>query len=372
MTSLHEAGKEQNHQSGLRNDVEPTQIPDNAVAEASSRDALSKATALSPGNILGESDSRPQTPSISGGSRIPLELLPPLPIPKYKTIRHESAGGASIVVLLIIIFVTLTHGIAMTAVRTVPPGTTAHSTFLALIYGEALVATICLLGILFVDPGFIYRSPETCYPIPLAVETWIHSRLEQQTNIKEPNGDNNDNADADQAVENDNVQKQTVSPTAIAVIPPPTDLYIADTTHGTGRVYCTRCLVWREPSINHFHCIICQRCCAYYDHHCPFFGRCIAGDKRLPSHMKRRGNYPFFVSILVAGVVGYLTTAASLMYALSLRYGARWVAPIGLVVLLWIHTSLVRRSPNDVCAKFRSLVFEIVECIRKCVRKSRL
>lgn len=373
MMSLHEFEQEQNHTTGPKNDVERMRSSDNGhVVDTSSGDALAQLKASSQQNLLVETSFRPQTPCDTGDSRIPLESLPPLPTPKNKIILQETVGGISLVLLVIIIFISLTHGVAMTAIGTVPPGTTSHTTFLLLIYGEALVATICLLGILFVDPGFIPRSPEACYPLPSSVEIWVRSLLDQQDKRKKASG--GDNADDGQIVENDNaINNDTAERSNTAMIPPPTG-YIVDTTNNTGRVYCTRCLVWREPGINYFHCGTCQRCCSYHDHHCTFFGRCIAGDKRLRTvfcYSRDGGNFKFFVTILGVGVMGYWTTVVSLMYALSLRYASKWVVPIGLVAMVCVHVTFGSRLPNAVCRTFRRLVVEIVECVRGCVQKFR-
>jgi hypothetical protein len=386
MTSLQSeeaSSKEADEKDGSTNDVESKSLPDgikNVPAASSSSNPNAEAPSpMTPPAGRG-ADSRPQCPSavLGGGSRIPLESLPPLPAPKYGTIRRETVGGASVVMLLIVVLVGLTNGVALTAVGTVPPDSPARVAFLALIYGEGLSAAICLLGILFVDPGFVPRSPETCYPLPPQVEAWVRSLMDQKNadDATAAGGDSKENVDGggQAVVENRDYVPIEEGPATIGgIIPPPTELYIADTdaNGGTGRVYCTRCLVWRPPGINHYHCATCQRCCGYYDHHCPFFGRCIAGDKRMRSlcHIRRGGNFKFFVTILVVGVGGYLTTAASLMYALSLRYGAKWVVPIGLAIMLWTHTSFTNPSPNGVCGTFRCVVFELLECLRKCLRK---
>jgi hypothetical protein len=387
MGPVHEIEMEQNQQQyDSKKDVESKQAPgtdengDVVIEDMSSRDdddALLQLNTSSERHILvDETDSPPSMPCISreDDDPIPLELFPPLPIPQNKIIRQETVGGVSVVLVLIGIFISLTHGIAMTAIGTIPPHSIQQITFLVLIYGEALVAIICLLGILFVDPGFIPRSPENCYPLPSSVELWFRSLLlDQEDKMKRISGGGNENNADDIPIVD---ITDPALPSSTAAITHLTG-YIVDTTHETGKVYCTRCLVWREPEMKPFHCAICQRCCAYYDHHCPFFGRCIAGNKRRQVRGSssnityrrggRGGNYIFFVTILVVGVTGFLTTACSLMYSLSLRYGAKWVIPIGVVVLLWIYSTFNSRSPNGVCITFRRLVVAIIDCMQRCL-----
>jgi hypothetical protein len=142
----------------------------------------------------------------------------------------------------------------------------------------------------------------------------------------------------------DATKQSQVQEQIFSLAPPPSELYITS-NNGDGRVYCTRCLVWRPPNIKSFHCMTCQRCVSYYDHHCTVFGRCIAGLDRQNvlgrTLFAPTGNYRFFVGIIVMGVLGYLTTASALLYTFSIRYGPEWAIPIGVVILFWMHTSIV-------------------------------
>lgn len=67
------------------------------------------------------------------------------------------------VLFLIALCVGLTHGVAV-GVGNLPFG--AQVTALVLIYGEAAAALVCLVGILYANPGVIERSEENCYPLP--------------------------------------------------------------------------------------------------------------------------------------------------------------------------------------------------------------
>jgi palmitoyltransferase len=58
------------------------------------------------------------------------------------------------------------------------------------------------------------------------------------------------------------------------------------------RRYCTVCNI--EQPIRAKHCKTCQRCCASYDHHCPWLGTCIGEKNHLPFYI-----YLFFQFIEV-------------------------------------------------------------------------
>ena len=91
------------------------------------------------------------------------------------------------------------------------------------IYAEAVTAIICLLGLMWGDPGVVKRSPQNCFPLPAMV-------ADRLRNGRPLDGVGN--------------------------------------VHEDGRVFCIRCLVWRPDDTETHHCATCQRCVRDFDHHC--------------------------------------------------------------------------------------------------------
>lgn len=305
--------------------------------------------------------------------------LPPLPTPKYNFKRREALGGITLVVSCIVVFVALTHGVALTAVMPKPTPqrppstttTTTHKVFVILIYSQIGLAVICLLGLLLVDPGVLKRTQMSCFPIPPQTQEWLAAVAAVGTPT-EAKDDAPTLPSSNSPSPRSNVQNQPFS----LAPPPPPELYIssgsATATNDDGRIYCARCLIWRQPNIHYFHCMTCQRCVAYFDHHCTVFGRCIGGNKSHLGQFLCRGNYRFFVGILAMGILGYLTTATVLLYAFSLRFGAKWAVPIGLVILIWFQGMVVNRGPGGFCRQCRQFFVECSDFLYKlcCKRKS--
>ena len=160
--------------------------------------------------------------------------LPPLPTPVYSEMRAEAACGCTLVLGIVGVLVGSTHA---SLAPNMELNETTRQIGLFLIYGEACVAIVCLLGLMWGDPGTVKRTKETCFPLPEAIAERLHNgqSLEGMSNIFE--GD---------------------------------------------RIYCVRCLVWRpdEPppgcvdcnegdmSEGTHHCATCNRCVTDFDHHC--------------------------------------------------------------------------------------------------------
>ena len=160
-----------------------------------------------------------------------LSDLPPLPKPNLSEMRSQALCGNLLVLSLITIFCGLTNAIALW-------GPSAHTgaawwvVFVA-IWGQTAIALVCLLAIMWADPGTVRRSEATCFPVPDAVAEKLR-RGESLATIG-------------------NITRD-------------------------GRTYCVRCLVWRPndggrsggragSSLTH-HCQTCNRCVTEFDHHC--------------------------------------------------------------------------------------------------------
>lgn len=182
----------------------------------------------------------------SGSNWADVFALPPLPIPDYSTMRSEACYGNFLVLALIVFFVTPVH-----------MGYTNDTIFyLYLIYAEAVIAIICLLGLMWGDPGTIKRTPETCFPLPAQVSAQLaHGKR--------------------------------------------LDAGRLGNIHEGGRTFCIRCLVWRPDDTVH-HCRTCQRCVVDFDHHCGVFGRCIAGEGYA-------GNMGYFKTLILMFFMGFGT-----------------------------------------------------------------
>ena len=203
----------------------------------------------------------------SGGSDVELQeagswadvlSLPPLPTPDYCAMRGEACCGNTLVLFLIFLFVAPMQAYASgkDVELTLP-----QRLWIGAIYAEAVTAIVCLLGLMWGDPGTVKRTPETCFPQPDIVAERIRrgQTLHDVGNVTED-----------------------------------------------GRVFCIRCLVWRPDDSEVHHCATCQRCVTEFDHHCGVFGRCIAGDGC-------GGNMGFFKTLILMGVLG-CATCVSFMF----------------------------------------------------------
>merc|ERR1712194_488755 len=128
-----------------------------------------------------------------------------------------------------------------------------------LVYTEACIAVICLLGLLLGNPGVVKRNDITCFPLPDEVAERLNQGLpfERLGNMPGKNGS-----------------------------------------------YCVRCMVWRPHDAHH--CSTCQRCFKLFDHHCGVFGRCIGGHGL-------QGNMKYFKTLISMGVSGAITALAAIV-----------------------------------------------------------
>ena len=149
-----------------------------------------------------------------------VQMLPPMPKPDRCNQRCEAGCGNTLVLFLIFIFVVPMQLSANVAGEEI---TNVMRLQLGLIYLEAVIALVCLFGLMWGDPGTIKRSPRTCFPQPSVVADKLRcgESLAMLGNI--------DTGD---------------------------------------RTFCTRCLVWRDNEVETHHCATCQRCVTDFDHHC--------------------------------------------------------------------------------------------------------
>lgn len=160
----------------------------------------------------------------------PLGSLPPMPNRDYHQRRKEGSHGATLVISLCAVFVTATTSVVGVASDELPAAFVW--TAIAAIWTEAIVALVCLAGLMFGDPGEVKRSREACFPLPPVVE-----------------------------------EKLAAGDTSYLDLPNIVD---------GDRSFCTRCNIWRPQGVGRVHhCRICQRCVVHFDHHCGVFGRCM-------------------------------------------------------------------------------------------------
>eukprot|EP00434_Breviolum_minutum_P043668 symbB.v1.2.038938.t1/scaffold6249.1/size19653/4 len=204
--------------------------------------------------------------------------LPPLPSPLRKVQRRQEMLGCALVLSITTFLVGATHAVSCIEELSF----TFVWTCRGCIYAEAVLAVLCLIGLMLADPGIVQRSTETCLPMPEHVGDMILRGERCAENVV-------DGASS----------------------------------------FCVRCLVWRHPEkmpggfltpllskyaglkARPHHCSICQRCVMHFDHHCGVFGRCIAA-----------GNIGFFYGLICLGSLGGLTWALATVLALSLTFDA--------------------------------------------------
>jgi len=200
----------------------------------------------------------------TGRADLPLSALPAMPPPRLMSMRTEAACGCTTVLAIIGVCVGGTHWSVLVLGKMDNP---FPPLFLSAIWAEALVALLCLAGLMFGDPGVVERSELRCLPMPDDIADLLR---------------------AGQAI--------------------PADMRnIEDAVQGT---YCVRCMVWRGHDEKAHHCSTCQRCVTDFDHHCGVFGRCIAG-------RGCRGNMGYFKVIIAMALMGIVTFASALLLGLT-------------------------------------------------------
>ena len=214
----------------------------------------------------------------SGAADFRLRDLPPMPTPHHATKNAEACTGCCVVLSITGLLVALPHSVHATNSQpgNVPLFTSIGGRELGFIclYAEAALAMLCLLGLMFGDPGTLKRSRAVCFPLPREVADRLRNR-------------------------------QTLSH--------------MDNIHVGGQVFCVRCCIWRpdgNPPHYHdatHHCSVCQRCVKHFDHHCGVFGRCIAG-KGCGSEA---GNMLYFRGILMCAFLGLITAVLTTAVAVG-------------------------------------------------------
>jgi hypothetical protein len=189
-------------------------------------------------------------------ARLHWTALPPMPSRHKGEMRSQACGGITVVMAIIAMCVGGTHFFTSGM-----EGTPFFVLSVA-VWAEAAVALLCLLGLMYGDPGELKRSEANCMPVP-------------DGQIK------------------DLLLRGQPLPDRLA--------QIHDPVRGH---YCTRCLIWRGTHQNVHHCSTCQRCVCDFDHHCGVFGRCIAGQGF-------GGNMGYFKTIIMMAVLGIVTAMAA-------------------------------------------------------------
>ncbi|CAB9497400.1 expressed unknown protein [Seminavis robusta] len=300
---------------------------------------------------------------------VPIDEFPPFPTPRYKSQRNETLCGITMITVIAGILVGLTHGVALTIGFDIETHPVAWWIIFSLIYGEALVAMLLLAAILLVDPGVVPRTPTTCYPIPPSIAKWLTDGAKKEDKpsalyLPSLQKDCQDTyctrclvwrkAEPDTTTDTRRRKKtpesgtntfqstatETVTTTTIIETTTETQTItqqseepvVAPTNTTTTKTLVTEQQETANGSIKYFHCNTCQRCVRHFDHHCSFFGRCIAGSRT-------EGNLALFWSIIGVGAAAYLTCLGSVLAGLLHQYPVKWVLPLFGLGLMILHGS---------------------------------
>ena len=144
-------------------------------------------------------------------------VLPALMAPNLNAMRAQATGGSALVLGVIAACVSATH----TAVALGNVEGPLLFLLVGAVWSAAVVALVCLAGLMFGDPGVIARSEERCMPVP-------DGPIREQLMVGQTLSSDIRNYD--------------------------------DPTHGS---YCVRCLIWRRAADKVHHCSTCQRCGMY-------------------------------------------------------------------------------------------------------------
>ena len=58
---------------------------------------------------------------------------------------------------------------------------------------------------------------------------------------------------------------------------------------------CRKCNILIDKSLKIIHCDICNICCEFYDHHCPWIGKCIGKNNVLTFKLFIFSNFVFII-----------------------------------------------------------------------------